>query len=453
MDDICRLCGANGTELVPIFSFIDGRLISDLITVLIPIKITIGETLPMNICENCLEVIRTVHNLRTRSIINDSNFRTVDFQQRMCRESEKGLNQEQLEIFNECLSTSSIKQEDSNNFESAIKDSEQVDSWKMSETIKQTTEEKEFFCDKCSAKFRYKKVLHRHMIFFHNADNPENLMLNQNSGTRPVSCCICGLFIPQATNLKRHIYAYHDQALPIKCSLCTYRFSSMGVLKKHGLKFHNLIDVPAGVADEFPAFPIYECDICGCTSQDRNQLAFHMSFRHLKPVNKKTKRQASFLCEYCPRQFANINSMFRHCAHFHASELPFHCDMCQEGFRNDKMYQKHMKNEHYVDDKDLVASKKKMNFRSVASDYICEHCSLNCGTSRSFFEKHMTTSHAEMLQEIYPCPSCDRKYIFNESFYQHQQWHERKELQKTYEYTCSKCKRSFPTEERLKHHS
>lgn len=79
METVCRLCSAQSPLLESIFSFRNGRLLSDLITIMCPIKIDINDSFPKKICKECLQVIIAANELREASVKSDLSFRTGTF--------------------------------------------------------------------------------------------------------------------------------------------------------------------------------------------------------------------------------------------------------------------------------------------------------------------------------------------------------------------------------------
>jgi hypothetical protein len=65
--------------LESIFSFKNGRLVSDLINSIIPVKLDINDPFPKKVCMNCLQIINKVHELREISLRTDGSFRTGTF--------------------------------------------------------------------------------------------------------------------------------------------------------------------------------------------------------------------------------------------------------------------------------------------------------------------------------------------------------------------------------------
>lgn len=79
METVCRLCSKQSPLLESIFSFRNGRLLSDLITIMCPIKIDINDSYPKKICKDCLQVIIAANDLRAASVKSDVSFRTGTF--------------------------------------------------------------------------------------------------------------------------------------------------------------------------------------------------------------------------------------------------------------------------------------------------------------------------------------------------------------------------------------
>lgn len=77
----CRICGQISNDLESVFSFVEsGRLLSDLIYIVCPIRIEVSDDLPKKICEACKEIIVTSVQLREMSVRSDLKFRHKNLQ-------------------------------------------------------------------------------------------------------------------------------------------------------------------------------------------------------------------------------------------------------------------------------------------------------------------------------------------------------------------------------------
>ena len=85
MNSLCRLCSEESRWLKSIYSFAKGRLISDLITILIPIKLEACDDLPKNICDDCLEIVLTCQELREKAVKRDCRLRSRNIPKRKSR--------------------------------------------------------------------------------------------------------------------------------------------------------------------------------------------------------------------------------------------------------------------------------------------------------------------------------------------------------------------------------
>lgn len=79
METVCRLCSRQSRYLESIFSFKNGRLVSDLINNIIPVKLEISDPFPKKVCKNCLDIIYKIHELREISLRTDESFRMGTF--------------------------------------------------------------------------------------------------------------------------------------------------------------------------------------------------------------------------------------------------------------------------------------------------------------------------------------------------------------------------------------
>lgn len=455
MDTTCRLCGLSSSKLVPLFSFDNGRIISDLITILIPINVKIDDDkIPNNICKHCLNIIRSMHELRNKSVKNDEMFRNSIKNDDPVKEEElieskiETSRKEPIQSVED--SVSAISDAMDNNDDINMYSNDNDSDWSLPESEKPSNNEDNFKCDICEAIFQFQSNLARHHREFH-----KNTSKKFKYYMKPVNCSVCGLLIPQQTNLKRHMIQYHDNNHQYGCPQCTYRFSNIPSLKHHGVKFHNVMNIlPKQEESPNDQICIFECDICSNKFFDKSSMLIHMTRRHLRKARgdgNNFNSKLNFQCEYCDREFSVRSNMFRHYQHAHSQELPFQCDQCKEGFRTERLYIKHMEKIHMIENYNKYTDPQ-TRIPVSNEPLICEFCSEDCSSSRYRYERHLIIMHEDDLQEVFGCKTCKKKFVFKDSLDQHNAWHERKTLEKTYEHVCDMCCKRFPSEERLEKH-
>lgn len=448
MKNICRLCGTSDSNNRLIFGFYNGRIIADLIILLIPIKIRMDEEkIPNKICEKCIEIITSLHSLRDESIKNDVLFRSSEYQQKILKhekdesEQKNSYSNNFSESFNENVSCSSYPEV--SNEDGEINDSQ--------EEIFEKSEDR-FKCQHCEASFKFLSNLNQHKRRFH-----RNMEYENKWYMRSAKCPVCGLVIPQATNLKRHVIQYHDSSLKIKCPKCTYRFSNLKGLKLHGFKFHNISDIhPAKESSADKKIYIYECDLCECKFLEKDSLEKHIYRKHIRMSflykSSQGMNKMNHQCDYCDRTFSVRSNLFRHYQQAHSKELPFQCEQCNEGFRIEQAYAKHMARVHLIVNLNIIKNPEARVPVSAEQKLICEFCSEDCGNSKYRYERHLVVMHENEVNEMLRCPMCNKNFVFKESLSQHIAWHERMNVEKTYEFACEICSKRFPCEEKLEKH-
>lgn len=305
-------------------------------------------------------------------------------------------------------------------------------------------------CDLCDAKFQFHSNLARHY-----RDHHKNTSNKYKYYMKPVNCKICRLLIPQQSNLKRHVIQYHDNNHEYGCSECTYRFSNLQSLKHHGVKFHNISNI-LPKQEEFPndQICIFQCDMCANKFIDKKSMTIHINRRHLNNSRKPGSgfgSKLNFQCEYCDREFSVRSNMFRHYQHAHSQELPYQCDQCKEGFRTERLYVRHMEKIHKIENFNKI-SNPETRVPVSSEPLICEFCSEDCSNSKYRYERHLIIMHEEDLREVFDCKTCTKKFAFKDSLDQHNAWHQRRKLEKTYEHKCDMCDKRFPNEEKLEKH-
>ena len=167
MESTCRLCSKQCSTLTSIFGFINDRLVSDLIVLLIPIKLDVNDDLPKKICEECLEIVQTFHELRHSAIKNDINFRSTNLGDpiQSFNESVFIKNEQSEDLVDDDYSVSNFDEEQ---FSSTCnQSSEQLPYIEHQKKTKKPMAEKRFPCPVCHQTFTRQTSVKRHMYRTH----------------------------------------------------------------------------------------------------------------------------------------------------------------------------------------------------------------------------------------------------------------------------------------------
>jgi uncharacterized C2H2 Zn-finger protein len=469
MENICRLCAEKSLSLVPIFSFDKNRLISDMIILICPIKVSIDEPkIPSHICRECLKIIKSAHELREKSVRNDYKFRNVETTPLLTVIIKEEKEWQNSEVDDTTIVDTHFESDFSNDNDDDDDDDDdddpdfsmpkmaEKDETKQKKRIKSSTvrdENGHFECSECNEKFQYESNLQVHFRKSHSSKTKTSSSVKKQS--KSITCEICGLLIAQSNNYKRHLIQYHDSSLAYGCSLCTYRFSSAVKLESHGIKAHSVPNIKK-LDDEYvdnQKNTVVECDLCGGKYIDLKSLSLHMKKSHEKWTRPSTRPYSNlpnkFPCSHCDKIHSTRSNLLRHISLSHPEISPHPCSHCPEGFRSQRLLFTHLEKAHDIVPSAVIESRVTLSQEPL----ICHFCSEDCTTSKYKLERHLLMKHEEQLENVHECDTCQKKFVYEDSFKQHLAWHQRKNSQKNFEFPCMHCNKRFPNEEKLERHS
>lgn len=90
------------------------------------------------------------------------------------------------------------------------------------------TQEPQFICEKCAAKFQTKSALQEHIVGVH-------------SGHKEFSCDKCGNQFNRRSDLNRHLLNTHSDTAQYACP-CGNKYRTLSSLKRHQLMTHSSVD-------------------------------------------------------------------------------------------------------------------------------------------------------------------------------------------------------------------
>lgn len=204
MELICRLCAETSYNLKSVFSFHKERLISDIITLLCPIKIDPADKFSKNICRKCLKTIFEAQELREKSIQSEIKFKSQDFAPRIVNA---------VSIKQEDQSQSTIVYENGS-YENEATDSEDSSPYiPINQSSKYEIINNRYKCPNCTKTFINSQNVSRHMRSDHaNEEIAEEEVEDRNyeKEKKSYTCHICGgSFSHTTSNLNRHIKQMH----------------------------------------------------------------------------------------------------------------------------------------------------------------------------------------------------------------------------------------------------
>lgn len=401
MDSVCRLCSNQTSSLKSIFSFENGRGISDLITILIPIQIDYEDSLPKNICTECLEILQKCHDLRDKSVKSDLFFRSGSFVAVLERQPPDPTDFMKIE-----MTEDSIKVEDSiRNCETSCDDFAKCDPLPD--------------CDKEEA--------------VKNADSDTSM-----KSEKRFSCPIrqCQQTFSHSTNVRRHVARAHDESQPFECEICAYRFKSSRRLDGHRLNFHSS---KKKCTDEKVKL---RCEIC-------NEEILKQDMRvHLKTHGLDffvITDDGDIKCSACPQKFTMKNNARHHFLNAHSKDLLFPCDLCTFRFKTESKLKNHMLQVHEPRFSVEIPNRDEED----VSD--CNFCGQKFEGSRLRLERHLLLSHKPDLLGLLQCHLCDREFAFGKSLHRHILVH-RKEKRNESALRCDFCTKKFLSKVKLLKH-
>jgi len=248
---------------------------------------------------------------------------------------------------------------------------------KVKQHMKECHVEKQIKCGVCGDVFFQQNYLEQHMATIHASEE--------------LACGMCDKVYPSKYRLRVHqlTHQYGQDNKPFKCDECDMSFTMKGFLTQHKKSRHDPL-VKALNAKK------HMCQICG-KSMREDSLRDHMrsahgedhikctqcdsTFKHEKIYLKHVKNQHTFVtCELCGKQFSN-SAYKKHKRKDHTvpSKMRFYCQSCDKGFILTSQYQDHM------------------NIHTGERPHVCKYCTKTF-SDRNNRLKHMRESHSEQYQ-------------------------------------------------------
>lgn len=369
MDNICRLCARRSSSLQPIFSIHNGRLLYDIIIIMCPIKIEASDTLPKQVCEECLEVVLSANELRATSLQSDINFRLGTFEtleENFHVKEEHGDDVLQFEdepmieypqpISPQAFSSSSGSSDDSYNNQEKQHRTKKASNKRTKKAFVYKrkpfqSKARRFNCPlNCGTSFSFKNAVYTHAKGKHGVaarfsaeldkfivegapedDNSHQDGLNQDEdGSRPDTfeklgqCGICGTLFSSSQMEHHKFRAHHEvpekEGHAFECDLCEEKFTHRKSIEQHlpNIHFKDLLIAQSNR---------YSCPLnCGSTFTFKNAIYGHVKNCHKGEVEK-------FKCKLgCNRIFFSKLSRLKHvksntCKPAASQQLPV-CHIC-----------------------------------------------------------------------------------------------------------------------------
>ena len=281
-------------------------------------------------------------------------------------------------------------------------------------------EESDFICSHCSASFKRKETLERHVLKQHDEKKftckscdkkfafakelLNHVAKTKHDGSAIISsyasyqCWECSESPFSTLRLKKHMLEKHGHDKCFKCPLCDEVFKKYIYLKKHKDQVH----------DKLPP-PTILCSSCPFTTNTNSNLRRHMIRNH----NIAEK----IVCSYCPKTFTYNNDLQKHILNAHTRKV-HPCSECKELFETKKLLYDHLIDVH------------------GKQAFPCKECESRY-TTKSGLDGHVNDVHRKNI--TFKCSVCPVVYSSNKNLKRH--------FQRNHEtvkpFVCDICKKTF----------
>ncbi|XP_021920658.1 zinc finger protein 771-like isoform X2 [Zootermopsis nevadensis] len=331
---ICRLCMVQNDKFVPLFEK-GGYLLFRIKTVAPKLKLSSGDGLPSQVCQQCAQQVNTSYDFKLRCENTDAILRQyltkmqTNHKAGTQKDTEATLQSKtQMSSGDEAWEPLSIKVE--------VKELEtedcslSVDMWenpqpgpsdeKILSTAEIKSEEKRsdskdqekrkgvgkrFACCECNKVFPRKQKLTRH--------------LKTHTNAVQFSCPKCGKSFRRSNMYAKHMQNHAAGEKPYMCTECGKSFCHNHILKEH-IRIHT---------GEKP----YSCKKCGKSFGQSGNLTNHM---------RSHTGEKPFLCTVCGRSFGFNSTLTKHMM-THTGDKPYLCTACGKSFSLTCTLKKHMR--------------------------------------------------------------------------------------------------------------
>ena len=243
-----------------------------------------------------------------------------------------------------------------------------------------------FSCQICNLNFRTEKAYKQHQQI--------------HLGLRNHCCPICKKGFMKSHHLAEHMKRHSEGKNP--CRLCGKKYVFLTDLRKH-MKLSHFSP------------KLETCTQCNKKFLGERMLRQHVLLHHQAPVEKQ------YICYDCNLQFSGRKGLTSHMNNKHREKLSvkerwkFQCKTCNRMFRSAKALEVHGK------------------VHSSLRPHECSQCGKRFKEARHLLEHEMRHQEGQ-----FPCPECDKKYVFFRDLVKHLKTHS-----EVKEFECSKCGKGF----------
>lgn len=422
MENVCRLCARPSSVLESVFGFENGRLISDLIAIICPVKIDVNDNLPKKICDECMEIIISATKLRETSVRSDLNFRLGNF----TFPPEPPVEEKQIQIKQEFIE---------NPFDDPFEESpphQDEDYFEEPPRKKYAQRRKPFnsdhLCIQCNKRYVNLNALIKHMRTMH-----------QLFFYRPYKCSICGEEEWTKDRIVRHRMNHHEglAAPPFICDLCPVEEVHKITLEDHMLTSH-LTDRSRPEPKNFDAYvereKSFHCPICDYQTSYASNFRRHVKMRHNREISISSSGAGfsvmeqirdKYECRKCFYTTAHQNNFCRHVKNCDPSNQQledgpkakpkmigptFQCVTCSYKTCHQSNYRRHVKTRHnkvisMKSPVDTIIERIESVHQGVK--YPCDRCPAVLA-SRVSLRRHIECCHLKVKSFV--CDACGATY-------------------------------------------
>lgn len=319
-----------------------------------------------------------------------------------------------------------------------------------------------FSCDICSAGFRFRDKLYKHMVLQHRymytcklckevfTTRAQAIEHNDQVHAKKHPCEECGKTFKNSVKLHAHMKAKHAKHIP--CNLCGYAARTEKIYYLHQLREHEYISIN----DPLIGDPNHKCSECNVQFIDQRSLEWH-----LVNMNHAGADMIQFACIPCKKMYETEEELETHfiiCKD--ARKYPRKCCYCSEMLHDVIHYKTHYAQEHptlqyrYLTQNSICDICGKSIFKPLLEAHLRSHagaglqCRL-CAAAHSTPAQHVAHMLAQHARRPFRCALCTRRFKHRSDCKDHiLKVHEPTKL-----FKCEFCGVEFSYWKNLKEHS
>ncbi|KAJ8910505.1 hypothetical protein NQ315_012352 [Exocentrus adspersus] len=201
------------------------------------------------------------------------------------------------------------------------------------------------------------------------------------------------------------------------------------------------------------------CPDCKFCLNDPLQLEEHLKYSHCKflledshsDIDSETEEKSDYECPFCTLKTKEALTLVKHLHAKHSVAYPFNCDRCNKQFKKQDLYLKHVK--QFKDSPDCSVKRCRLPTNQIKahvnthSKIVCEKCGKKF-INAYFFNKHYVSHGEDTAGKKFLCTICGAGLANPQTFKNHMRTHG----DRTRDYMCDQCPKSFYTKKHLQKH-